>query len=288
MLSELFGDSYKIRQWHQNQLPYDTMSVNNALVVEKTKTFSLLIDPQMQGLVWLKSQFDGAGALTVTTQGDSHFKGNVERAVEYGRTVIVEKIVDHIGMDLQTLLKKQVTKYGGQRMIQFCRKQYKLDKNFKLFVVSTHPRPHFDVNITNHVTLVNFSVNIESLQAQMLGLVVLNERKDLEDAYHENSKEAFDSIKSLKDVETTILSQLEMKVTDLLGDESLIRTLNESKNTAEYVASKLKNIGQTNQFIQRARDLYAPVAFRASTLYFVVQDLARVNSMYSFSLAWFK
>ena len=160
-----------------------------------------------------------------------------------GRTVIVEKLVEHIGMDLQSLMKKQVSKYGGQRMIQFCRKSYKYDQNFKLFVISTHPRPHFDVNITNHVTLLNFSVNVESLQAQMLGLVVLNERKDLEDTYSENSKEAFDSIKSLKDIEKAILSQLEMKVSDLLGDENLIRTLNESKNTAEYVAARLRNIG---------------------------------------------
>jgi len=134
-------------------------------------------------------------------------------------------------------------------MVQFCRKSHKYDQNFKLFVVSAYAKPHFDVNITNHVTLLNFSVNVESLQAQMLGLVVLNERKDLEDTYSENSKEAFDSIKSLKDIEKAILSQLEMKVSDLLGDEDLIRTLNESKNTAEYVAARLRNVGQTSQFI---------------------------------------
>lgn len=222
------------------------MSINNALVVEKTKTFCLLIDPQLQGLTWLKSQFDSAGTLTVTTQGDSQFRKLVEMAIDMGRTVIVEQLEERIDMDLQSLLKRQITKYGGQRMIQFCRKQCKLDKNFKVYAVSTHPRPHFDVNVTNHVTLLNFSVNIESLQAQMLGIVVLNERKDLEDAYTDSSKQAFDAIKSLKDVEGTILSQLDMDVMDLLGDESLIRTLNESKSTAEYVASKLKNIGQTN------------------------------------------
>jgi hypothetical protein len=40
----------------------------------------------------------------------------------------------------------------------------------------------------------------------MLGLVVLNERKDLDDTFNENSKEAFDSIKFLKDIEAAILS----------------------------------------------------------------------------------
>lgn len=47
----------------------------------------------------------------------------------------------------------------------------------------------------------------------MLGLVVLNERKDLEDTFKENSKEAFDSIQSLKIIESEILAQLEMNVT---------------------------------------------------------------------------
>jgi hypothetical protein len=80
----------------------------------------------------------------------------------------------------------------------------------------------------------------------MLSIVVLNERKDLDDVHSENSKEAFDSIKSLKDIERGILELLENPVSELLGDDRLIEALQESKNTAEYVASKLKNIAQTN------------------------------------------
>lgn len=34
--------------------------------------------------------------------------------------------------------------------------------------------------------------------------------------------------------------------------------------------------------------MYAPVAYRASILYFIVKDLQKVNSMYQFSLTWFK
>ena len=160
----------------------------------------------MQGITWLKREYEGGSGLTVIKQDDPQFKKSMELAVDMGRTVIVEQLGEHIGMNLQSLMKKVVSKYGSSRMIDFCRKSYKYDKNFKLFVVSTHPRPHFDVNITNHITLLNFSVNIESLQAQMLGLVVSNERKDLDDTHSENAKEAFDSIKTLKDIEGTILT----------------------------------------------------------------------------------
>ena len=76
----------------------------------------------------------------------------------------------------------------------------------------------------------------------MLSIVVLNERRDLEDIHSDNSKEAFDSIKSLKEIESDILKLLELPVSELLGDEKLISALADSKNTAEYIASKLKNI----------------------------------------------
>jgi hypothetical protein len=80
-----------------------------------------------------------------------------------GRTVIIEGIKDHIDLNLKSLMRKSVTKYGGDRMINFCRKNYKYDKNFKLFVITSEAQPHFDVNITNHICLINFSVNLESL-----------------------------------------------------------------------------------------------------------------------------
>jgi dynein heavy chain len=114
----------------------------------------------------------------------------------------------------------------------------------------------------------------------MLSLVVANERKDLEERYVENSKEAFENIRSLKEIENNILEQLKIDVIVLLGDENLIRILQESKSTAELIATKLKSIGQTQHFMKRQREVYGVVAERASLLYFVVQDLSKVNSMY--------
>lgn len=122
----------------------------------------------------------------------------------------------------------------------------------------------------------------------MLDLVIKNERADLENTFGESMNEAFDQIKQLKDVEAQILTQLDDSVSNLLGDESLIKTLGESKNIAEYTAQKLRGMSQANQFIQRSREQYAPVAFRAAILYFVIQDLQKMNVMYKFSLTWFK
>jgi len=139
------------------------MSINNALIIEKSKIFTLLVDPQHQGLTWLKNQYDGGGTLVLIQQEDPQFKKLVEMAVENGRTVIVDQVGDKIGINLHSLMKREINKYGSNRMISFCRKQYKFDKNFRLFVISSNDVPLFDVNITNHISLINFGVNLESL-----------------------------------------------------------------------------------------------------------------------------
>ena len=54
----------------------------------------------MQGITWLKSQYDEAGSLTVIKQDDPSFKKTIELAVETGRTVIVEQIETSINMNL--------------------------------------------------------------------------------------------------------------------------------------------------------------------------------------------
>ena len=76
----------------------------------------------------------------------------------------------------------------------------------------------------------------------MLDVIVRNERKDLEDAFGESRNAAFESIRSLRGIETAILGQLDVGVQELLGEESLIRTLGESQGVAEYTASKLRGM----------------------------------------------
>ena len=90
-------------------------------------------------------------------------------------------------------------------MINFCRKQVKYSKDFELYVVSHHSNPSFDVNVTNHVCLVNFCMSLDNLQDQMMNRIVMNERSDLENAHRENSKEAFDAIRHLRGIERVIL-----------------------------------------------------------------------------------
>lgn len=57
--------------------------------------------------------------------------------------------------------------------------------------------------------------------------------------------------------------------------------------TSNDIASKVEEAERTEQEIDAAREQYRPVAVRASLLFFCIADLAGVDPMYQYSLAWF-
>jgi hypothetical protein len=61
-------------------------------------------------------------------------------------------------------------------MLKYCRRQLKLEPTFNLILVTNVGKPCFDVNITNHVSLVNFFVTKEGLTQNLLNLIISNER----------------------------------------------------------------------------------------------------------------
>lgn len=84
------------------------------------------------------------------------FRKSLEIALEVGKPVLIENIGDKIDQILYSILNKEVIKHGNARLIKFARKTYKFDKSFNLFLTTSLKSPHFDVDVSNISTLVNF------------------------------------------------------------------------------------------------------------------------------------
>lgn len=70
-------------------------------------------------------------------------------------------------------------------------------------------------------------------------------------------------------------------------DETLINKLQSSKKFAAEINQRVKDSKITEAEIDKARESYRPVAFRASLLYFCILDLSTIDPMYQYSLQWF-
>lgn len=88
-------------------------------------------------------------------------------------------------------------------------------------------------------------------------------------------------------IEDKILSLLFSSGDNILDNEELIETLNDSKETSAIIATRLIETEATEEKITIAREKYRTVSTRGSVLYFVVANLAEIDPMYQFSLKYF-
>ena len=60
-LYEIMADPVDVRQWHIDGLPYDSLSVENGIVVKVSRRWSMMIDPQGQARYWIGRMEKAAG-----------------------------------------------------------------------------------------------------------------------------------------------------------------------------------------------------------------------------------
>ena len=80
--------------------------------------------------------------------------------------------------------------------------------DFKLYLTSKLPNPHYTPEISTKVTIINFTLAPSGLEDQLLGRVVAQERPDLEEAKNQLIVQNASMKKELKEIEDEILQRL--------------------------------------------------------------------------------
>ena len=88
----------------------------------------------------------------------------------------------------------------------------------------------------------------------------------------------------MKELEDSLLARLSAAGGNFLGDYELVENLETTKRTAAEIEEKSKEAKVTETEINEAREMYRPAAARASLLYFILNDLNKINPIYQFSL----
>ncbi|KAI9209879.1 dynein heavy chain and region D6 of dynein motor-domain-containing protein, partial [Polychytrium aggregatum] len=281
---ELLTSSAEIAKWNNEGLPTDRVSLENATMVVSCKRWPLIIDPQLQGVTWIKNR-EGA-ALKVVRLGSRGYLDMIEKAVSSGDTVLIEDIAESIDAVLNPLLGRETIKKG--RYIKMGDKEVEYDPRFKLLIQTRRANPHYPPEIQAQTTLINFTVTLQGLEDQLLADVVNIERPDLERTKAELTKQQNEFKIKLTELEDALLSRLSAAQGNFLGDTALVENLEITKSTATDIEQKVEEAKKTEKKINETRELYRPVAARSSLLYFLLNDLWQIHPMYQYSLNAYK
>uniref|UniRef100_A0A8D1DBX7 Dynein axonemal heavy chain 9 n=1 Tax=Sus scrofa TaxID=9823 RepID=A0A8D1DBX7_PIG len=276
-------DDADVAAWQNEGLPADRMSTENASILLGCERWPLMVDPQLQGIKWIKNKY-GEG-LRVTQTGQKGYLQTLERALEGGEVVLIENLEESIDPVLGPLLGRDVIKKG--RFIKIGDKECEYNPRFRLILHTKLANPHYQPELQAQATLINFTVTRDGLEDQLLAAVVSMERPDLEQLKSELTKQQNGFKITLKTLEDNLLSRLSSASGNFLGETALVENLEITKQTAAEVEKKVQEAQLTEVKINEAREHYRPAAARASLLYFIMNDLSRIHPLYQFSLKAF-
>ena len=282
------GEAVKIQQWKVAGLPSDSVSIENGIIIEKARRWSLMIDPQGQANSFIKRLGrEHEEGIEFCKASDGNIIRNLGTAIMNGKWFLIENVGEELDPALEPILLQQVIREGAGYSIRIGDKSVEYNKNFRFFMTTTLPNPHYSPETCVKVTLLNFAITPEGLEEQMLGTVVAKENPKLEETKSVLIAQNAKSQKELKQIEDTILEQISSSEGNILDNQELINTLAASKITSTNIMIKVEEAKQTEKEIDSARESYRPVAFRASLLFFCIVDLSNIDPMYQYSLKWF-
>ena len=290
-LEATIADPVKVRTWQICNLPSDSLSTQNAIIMDNGRRWPLLIDPQGQANKYIrtmaKDKSMAPNGMDVVKLSDKNFLRTLENGVQFGRWVLLENIYEQLDAALEPILLQQTFKQGGQEMMKLGDNVIPYNDSFSFFMTTKLANPDYAPEVQVKVSLLNFTITMGGLEEQLLNVVVAEEMPDLAEQKAHLVVENAANNKRLFDIESEILFLLSNSKGNILDDTVLIDTLAQSKVTSEEIKEMMAQGEEISNEIAVQSEHYRPVAKRSSLLYFVTADLGHVDPMYQYSLQWF-
>jgi len=179
-LQKILADDVIIREWQKSGLPADELSLDNGIMVFNCKRWPLIIDPQGQANKWIKNLGRDSN-IQITKLTEANFMRTLENAIKFGQPVLLENVEEQLDPSLEPILLKQIFQKGTQKMLKLGDSDIPYNDEFRFYITTKMPNPHYLPETSIKVTLINFTVTPLGLEDQLLVEVVKHERIELEE-----------------------------------------------------------------------------------------------------------
>ena len=278
-----------VRGWNLQGLPSDDFSVANGIIMTNSSRWPLMIDPQGQANKWIKNMEAASGIVALKASSSATvIQRSLENCIQFGRPLMLENVGQTMDPMLEPVLSNATFKTStGELVIKLGDNTIPFHEDFRFYMTTILPNPHYAPEVSVKVALLLFAITPGGLEEQLLNATIEEERADLAELKARLVVENADNMRKIKELEDKILYLLANSKGDILDDVVLIDTLAVSKVTSNEIATAVEAAEKTGKEIDATRELYRPVAYRGSVLFFCIADLCIVDPMYQYSLEWY-
>lgn len=242
-----------------------------------------MIDPQTQANKFIKNMAkDHKEGFEVFKPSHTSLIRDIEFGIQFGKWILLENIGQELDPALEPILLFQKVKVGSTINIKVGDKNVQYNPEFRFFLTTTLPNPHYAPETSVKVTILNFAITPAGLEEQMLNQFIMLEMAELQEKKNQIVADNAKSAMIMYDLETKILETLSEaeEVMELLETDNLIDILAESKQTGDEIAVRRAESEVTEKEIDVTRESFRSVAYRSSLLFFCIVDLNIIDPMY--------
>lgn len=272
-------------QWKQNALPDDDLCYENAIIMRRFLRYPLIIDPSGQAIAFLTNEFKEKKLLKTSFVKNSFMK-SLETALRFGAPLIVMD-VDKVDPILNNVLNRETHKSGPRVLITLGDQDIDFSPAFEMYMCTRDSTAQFTPDLCSRVTFVNFTVTPSSLQSQCMNALLKSERPDVDRKREDQLKLQGECKVKMRELEEQLLHALSNVEGSILEDVKVIATLEKIKKESSEIQEKL---GQTDAIMQEINEtsaLYDTAGEVAANLYFMLQRMGAMHTLYRYSLAFF-
>ncbi|KAL3676900.1 hypothetical protein R1sor_026848 [Riccia sorocarpa] len=283
-LTKFMSSESEILFWRTAGLTSNEMVTESAIAVKHSRKCRLLVDPLGQAVKWLIN--------CATTQDipfetvglkDARFTTALQLAVRFGKMLIVQD-VEEVEPVLFPLLRSEFERQNSKWTVRVGGKVVDLDENFQLYLIARESRLTVPPDTLSLLLQTNFTVTRTGLEKQLLSLTLHKERPDLEEQNNKLIQSEEKLRLQLMNLEKKVLEELSCSDGDILDNQTLIDSLNETKIKSTSISKSLKELASLQETLNARSRVFEPYAKLGSSIFILLQDLSILNPMYCFGL----